>query len=67
MANELLEPSDEYVAGNFLLLNKKQGVSGIRHLDGSVIVYIKHPFPNLYPIMKLKSLYYAPTSPSKIL
>ena len=67
MANEILEPSDEYLAGNFLLLQKKQGVSGIRHLDGPVLVYVYHQSPNLYPIMKLKSLYYAPTSTSKII
>jgi hypothetical protein len=67
MANELLEPSDTYLAGNFLLLQKKQGVSGIRHLDKTVILYVLKQYPNLYPIMKLKSLYYAPTTLSKII
>ncbi|NBX85308.1 MAG: hypothetical protein EBQ95_06865 [Gammaproteobacteria bacterium] len=66
MANELLEPSDQYLAGNFLLPQKKQGVSGIRHLDSSVILYLHTQYPDLYPVMELKSLYYAPTSTSKI-
>jgi hypothetical protein len=67
MAQDLLGPHDTYMAGNFILIDKKQSISGLKHLDGPEVDYINHPDKQLLPIMRLSSLYYAPTSIQKII
>ena len=67
MAQDLLGPNDDYMAGNILLINKKQHITGLKHLDAPQLGYINHPDKKLRPLMQLSSLYYAPTSIEKMI
>jgi hypothetical protein len=67
MAQDLLGSQDDYMAGNILLINKQQHITGLKHLDAPEVQYINHPDEKLAPLMHLSSLYYAPTSVEQLI